>query len=58
MNPPITEEVCVRNSYPFNLPPALEAAVVGGAPMPLFMRCLLPMCQLIQLFPGRCADVG
>ena len=25
VNPPITEEVCVRNSYPFNLPPALEA---------------------------------
>jgi hypothetical protein len=25
VNPPITEDICARNSYPFNLPPALEA---------------------------------
>jgi hypothetical protein len=25
VNPPITEEICVRNTYPRNLPPALEA---------------------------------
>jgi hypothetical protein len=25
VNPPISEEICSRNSYPFNLPPALEA---------------------------------
>jgi hypothetical protein len=25
VNPPITEEICVRNTYPFNLPAALEA---------------------------------
>lgn len=25
VNPPITEEVCARNSYPFNLTPGLEA---------------------------------
>ncbi len=25
VNPPIAEEICDRNTYPFNLPPALEA---------------------------------
>lgn len=25
INPPITEEICVRNTYPFNLPASLEA---------------------------------
>lgn len=30
VNPPFDEDVCVRNSYPGNLPPELEAAKLGA----------------------------
>ena len=30
VNPPVAEEICARNSYPFNLPRALEAEKLGN----------------------------